>query len=201
MVAMLAFGGTFAYFTATTSAKSATLTTGKVSLKANDTVKFEQETGTIVPGDTLVKGDIAYTNDSTVDTYVAIVFKYTSENATTEQLAELKKAIAVNTNTTNWEETATGSGIFVYKKAAGDYKLAANTADALTFVSDGIKFSETYKENFKDGVSEATTSIENLTFTISFQAYAIQAKNIVEDAPTTAAAVWTAMNAQLNVTV
>ena len=196
MVAMLAFGGTFAYFTATTSEKSATLTTGKVSLTANSSVKFEQESGKVVPGDPIVTGDVAYTSDSTVDTYVAIVFNYTSEGATDDQLAELKKAIAITTENT-WEECGTTEGVYIYKSGES-YKLAGkDTTQNLDFVKGGIKFSKTYNENYADGVSDkAAKSIENITFTISFQAYSIQADNVTVTG-SDAESIWTAMKTVL----
>ena len=72
MVAMLAFGGTYAYFTANTSAKEAEFTTGKVML-TNSGGSFQVTADKVVPGDTIIDQAVSYTNGSDVNTYIAVV--------------------------------------------------------------------------------------------------------------------------------
>ena len=73
MVAMLAFGGTYAYFTATSATRSSEFHVGKVALTSTGT--FTSYTNkNVVPGDKVLEGSVSYINQSTVDTYVAVVF-------------------------------------------------------------------------------------------------------------------------------
>ena len=80
MVAMLAFGGTYAYFTATAKAKEVTgFKTGTVKL---DLVDFSLTQATVVPGDYIVgseqtAAEIKYTESSTTNTFVFIVIEMT----------------------------------------------------------------------------------------------------------------------------
>ena len=73
MVAMLAFGGTFAYFTATTTEKSGTATTGTVQLGENTMATLVADK--VVSGDSLFEsGSVQVTSKSNVDTWVFITF-------------------------------------------------------------------------------------------------------------------------------
>ena len=69
MVAMLAFGGTYAYFTATATGDSATFTTAKIVLTDNDIAFVEKDY--VLPTDELV-GAVTYTNASTVESIVVV---------------------------------------------------------------------------------------------------------------------------------
>ena len=74
MVAMLAFGGTYAYFTATATTKSTgEFTTGSIKLEANDEATFVSGLTNVVPGDALTTGPLTLTTTSAgTDSYIAI---------------------------------------------------------------------------------------------------------------------------------
>ena len=74
MVAMLAFGGTYAYFTATATKKTTgEFTTGSIKLEANDDATFETGLTNVVPGDKLTTGPLTLTTTSAgTDSYIAI---------------------------------------------------------------------------------------------------------------------------------
>ena len=80
MVAMLAFGGTYAYFTATATERSGSVTTGVIRLKSGGSVNSST---TAVYGDVIVK-EISFDNsDTTVQSYIFVTV--TSEGATNLQ--------------------------------------------------------------------------------------------------------------------
>ena len=75
MVAMLAFGGTFAYFTATSADKNTTVTLGYVSLTTDAATSLNITKTVAVPGDKLLdNAEVTLTNASTVSTYIFVSF-------------------------------------------------------------------------------------------------------------------------------
>lgn len=75
MVAMLAFGGTYAYFTASATGATQTAKMGHVKLGANGTLTATS--GNLVPGDTLFTGNVGFQNNSNVKTIVLAKFALT----------------------------------------------------------------------------------------------------------------------------
>ena len=72
MVAMLAFGGTYAYFTATAGEiKSDELTTARVKLGV-PTITTVANTTLLLPGQPITTAPISIANESNVDTYVFV---------------------------------------------------------------------------------------------------------------------------------
>ena len=186
MVAMLAFGGTFAYFTATTASQSMDVTTGKVVLTSNlagdGSVTFYSEDEAIVPGQPLVDGVVTFTNASTVDTYVAVKFTLTAtrdgkavEEAT---LTALKEAIGLELNA-NWVQGSTNKDVYVLKGSASSLRVTKEqhtsgvnfTENAITFVADN-----NYHEGSYDADNSTTkTDLENINLKIAITAYSVQA--------------------------
>ena len=85
MVAMLAFGGTYAYFTATTAQQSKSVVTGTVMLN-NSEFKLVADSVKVVPGMELMpaaeegeKNVIAVTNKSDVATYIFVTITLVAE--------------------------------------------------------------------------------------------------------------------------
>ena len=75
MVAMLAFGGTFAYFTATAGNKTGTVSTGTISIKSDkDTIEITKSN--ILPHESLLTADeaTAITYDTSEATRAQIVY-------------------------------------------------------------------------------------------------------------------------------
>ncbi|MBE7076612.1 MAG: hypothetical protein E7374_01825 [Clostridiales bacterium] len=81
MVAMMAFGGTYAYFTATATGGSRKFTTGTIRLGFDTPVKFElPEDAMILPGDVIVKDAIVLNTDgATAESYIAVNFEIDME--------------------------------------------------------------------------------------------------------------------------
>ena len=193
MVAMLAFGGTYAYFTAQVNTLATdTVTIGKVLLAENGAASFTVE-DTIVPKDIVIDGNISYTNSSTVDTYVAVVIelKIDSAPATIDQLEAL--GFTFTYEEANWATaTETGRLVFVYTKGDSDF-IVTSTDTTLNFTSADVTFDAS--EHSTDGVLPED-SIQGKVITMSVTAYQTQADNI-GDSLTSANAVWTAMKAAL----
>jgi len=72
MVAMLAFGGTYAYFTDTQSVGSQAFTTGKIDLTAGSVTQLQA--AKLMPGDTLTTTGSVSLSDDSDDAYVGLIY-------------------------------------------------------------------------------------------------------------------------------
>ena len=168
MVAMLAFGGTFAYFTATTTEKSATATTGTVKLSAN-TMATLNETG-IVSGSELIKsGKVQVTNASNVDTWIFVTFvaKFdgvgTAKTSAAECTAEGDYYLAVAGADNGWTKVTGETNVFGRKATAAETDLD---------VCSSIKF---YGYSQSTEAVDGAGSLMNKTITVTVSAKSIQA--------------------------
>ena len=83
IVALLAFGGSYAYFTAVTGElASSGLKTGKVTLTTEATSTIIKS-GTVMPGDALITGDVAYAYETTDENGQWISVRVTVTSAAT----------------------------------------------------------------------------------------------------------------------
>lgn len=166
MVAMLAFGGTFAYFTAqTTKVESGNLTTGTIMLK-NSSATFV--TGMVMPGQELLATDSKLAVDPTGSTAAQYVFVKIT-------IVKPKNATATVTptiNTAEWKDyntldTSVEAGTVYYKE------VAANVTSAIDFCTS-IKFEA--DANYVDGKAEGSTNvaIEGATISVTFESKSIQ---------------------------
>ena len=190
MVAMLAFGGTYAYFTAQTKTLNTNkLTIGTVKLVSDGTATIEA-TGTIVPGAKLISGNIGYTNSATVETLVAVVMsvKIGNDNLTLEEDETVAGKLATYgvtlSTTADWDAPQYNEtlGGFVYTLKS--YTLEDSTkAAAVQFTNKDVTFDanehRTETENSesvtagKDGAT-LTSSIQGKEITITITAYQSQ---------------------------
>ena len=165
MVAMLAFGGTFAYFTATTTEKSGTVTTGTVQLGENTMATLVADK--VVSGQEIFSASskVQVTSKSNVDTWVFITFSATMDGGTLvdsldEMDAEGEYYLEIS-QASGWDAVADHAGVL-------GRKVAANTATPID-VCTGIKF---------HGMSASTEStvgtIMNKTITVTITSEAIQ---------------------------
>ena len=170
MVAMLAFGGTYAYFTAQTTAVSPTTTTGRVQLGANSVATLTQQ---VVPGQELLSGDVTVTSNSTVDTYVFITFSASIEKAAGDDVNTAVPAAVTDTPDAEGEyklvaTPVTGWNLIADSTTVYYKKVTANTATPIT-VCSSIKF---------DGYSVSTESLKgslmDATITVTIDSSAIQ---------------------------
>ena len=166
MVAMLAFGGTFAYFTATTTEKSGTVTTGTVQLGENTMATLVADK--VVSGQEIFSADskVQVTSKSNVDTWVFITFSATMDGGTrVNSLGEMDadgEYYLDITQASGWEAVDGHAGVL-------GRKVTANTATPID-VCTGITFY---------GMSASTEStlgtIMNKTITVTITSEAIQA--------------------------
>ena len=166
MVAMLAFGGTFAYFTATTTEASDTATTGTVKLGAN-TIATLVDTN-VVSGQQLFGGSskVQVTSASNVDTYVFITF--TVSMSGTGNQVDSKDLIKVDgdycleyTTAEGWEEVPEHTGVLA--------KLVPADTTAPMDVCTGIKF-----YGMSNSTPDTTGSLMGQTITVTIKSEAIQ---------------------------
>ena len=163
MVAMLAFGGTFAYFTAKASDKSANVTMGHVRLAASGDA-FETVATGVMPGDKVAVGGVtltATTNDDEGE-WVAIKVTITGDKASD---------LAINTTSlgADWEETASNSGIFVYNK-----KLTST----VTVFAEGFQIATTVSDVWEEGKDASNSGIMNANVVVKVESRGIQASNV-----------------------
>ena len=167
MVAMLAFGGTFAYFTATTTEKSGTATTGTVQLGANTMATLVADK--VVSGQQLFDADskVQVTSQSNVDTWVFITFSATMDGGTLvdslgEMDAEGEYYLEIS-QASGWTPVDGHGGVLGRKVTAAE----ANTP---IDVCTGIKF-----YGMSASTESAVGTIMNKTITVTITSEAIQA--------------------------
>ena len=162
MVAMLAFGGTYAYFTAVaTPVTSGTVTMGKVQLSTTAASAFTATYANTMPGDTILGGGVTLSKEeSSEDIWVAVKIEISNE--------DLATALGISTALGDgWEESAT-AGIFV-KKA----KLSASE----TILSEGVELDKvSLEDTWTQGGNTDTLMGQTVTITVS--ARAMQGKNV-----------------------
>ena len=175
MVAMLAFGGTFAYFTATTTEKSGTVTTGTVQLGENTMATLVADK--VVSGQQIFSASskVQVTSKSNVDTWVFITFDAELDGGT--RVGNLGDIDGEGdyyldiTQASGWDAVTGHDGVLGRKVTAAE---AGTPIDVCT----GIKFY---------GMSASTEStlgtIMGKTITVTITSEAIQA--IGEDDGTT----------------
>ena len=181
MVAMLAFGGTYAYFTATSvDAKTGDMSTGKVVLGEIQGVTTLTKSN-VVSGDTLLNGtSVTVTNQSTVDTWLFVQVKAKLNNVdvtsylaqadgsdlTTPEASGLYLSVA-----TGWTEYADGWWGIAAGATATENVVFPVT---VTFYSN----SESTYDHDATGEKLSEGSQMNKKVELSFQAKSIQKANV-----------------------
>lgn len=191
MVAMVAFGATYAYFTATATAKSTTVKTGTVKLDATyDGTSFEANR-TVFPGDYLIGAKsgnamtVKVTTDDPNGNYVAVKISITGtkndEASTPLTLDDLTKETTTIASLLGDKWTAVGSdGVFVYTEGGATAKAVDNTTGAnLVVIGAGVIFDAT--DNWTQGATYSDAGLMGATINISVQAKSIQASNVTGD--------------------
>lgn len=199
MVAMLAFGGTFAYFTATATDRSGSAKTGYVKLSSNEAfAKIVKEK--IMPGDTiLAENAMTLTVDTTDDegNYVAVKFVITAvkSDGTTSIPTETLTSYGVTADSiladsgNGWYAASDdgNEGIYIWGSATG--KPVAVTPDSgttktLTINSNAFTLSTDVDDNWTqegpDGTlnTESDNGLMGATITFTLQAVSIQVANL-----------------------
>ncbi|MFQ6752645.1 MAG: hypothetical protein ACLRFL_03680 [Clostridia bacterium] len=183
MVAMLAFGGTYAYFTATaTTLTSEGLKTGYIKLTTDAEIANTFKT-TVLPGDEMLDADVTYTVDTT-DTQGNYVFvKVALSSTVTEVQTELAKIDLSTLNLgTGWKASST-AGVYYQENAVMDNGTAVIESSALVLPT-------TVTDNWDQGTpANSAGNLMDQPFTLTIQAKSIQVSN--QPAQTTAASLST----------
>lgn len=191
MVAMLAFGGTYAYFTATATKKTTgEFTTGSIKLESNDDATFVSGLTDVVPGDALTTGPLTLTTTSKgTDSYIAI--KVTIE-ATDDKGAplvldgtSLESAIGLlATEPTTGSTWVAGSGNYtnVFVLAATKTPTKVATAQTIKITDAALIFQadDDWNQTTADGSPDDYISDSKLmgaTLNITIEARSVQSDN------------------------
>ena len=194
MVAMLAFGGTYAYFTATATTKSTgEFTTGSIKLEANDDAIFVTGLKDVVPGDALTTGPLTLTTTSAgTDSYIAIkvTIKATDAKGAPLDLAGTSLASAIGLLATAPTTEYTGStwvagtdenytNVFVLAATTTPTAVATGQTikitDAALIFKGGDNWDQTKADGSADYISDS--KLMGATLNITIEARSVQSKN------------------------
>ena len=187
MVAMLAFGGTYAYFTATASEVKNTVTTGTVKLNANTMATLVSDK--VVSGSSLIDtGSVQVTSASNVDTYVFVTFSVTFDGAGNPK----KSAAECTTEGDYFLDVTQAAGWTPVSDETNVYGRLVTAAEANTpiDVCTGIRF-----YGYSQSTESTTGTLMNKTITITISSEAIQAIDEDGNGETNYASVDAAWNA------
>ena len=176
MVAMLAFGGTFAYFTATASNLAETkFGTAKVVLTNNEITAVSKDN--LLPKDELISA-IEYKDQSTVATHIFVVVTLKLDTGsetlpTDKKLTDLIELGLATSDFVSWGADTNGNAVAYYKKGNNT---AAGTATQYK-LSDGIKVKDITSDTTSTGSSDGYTlgDYQGVKFTLKIEARSIQA--------------------------
>ena len=188
MVAMLAFGGTYAYFTATASEKEATFTTGLVRLQGNDAT-FVSSVNDIVPGDALTSAAITLqTTSEGTNSYVAIRFTLTAGDAdltgtSIENVSEDMLSGTPYTDST-WEPAGEGYPN-VYILAATTTPTSVPSGATINITDEVLRFEA--DDDWDQDSTDSTHKLMDATITITIEARSVQVDNFASPSLTTIA--------------
>ena len=164
MVAMLAFGGTYAYFTATATGKSDTAQTGSVLLKNNVVTLVDTN---VVPGMELLKAEtnVSVVNDSNVATFIFVKFSVKGATDTATLTAQ------VGSDWTDYHtiDESVAEGTVYFNEAA------AVSTETTIVVTSSIKFDEKQDSVSLDGVENGNMS---QTITVTLESASIQQEGL-----------------------
>ena len=190
MVAMLAFGGTYAYFTATATTKSTgEFTTGSIKLEANDDATFVSGLTNVVPGDALTTGPLTLTTTSAgTDSYIAIkvTIEATDDNDAPLNLTgtSLESAIGLlATEPTTGSTWVAGSGNYtnVFVLAATTTPTKVATAQTIKITNAALIFQadDDWDQTTADagGNYISDSKLMGATLNITIEARSVQSDN------------------------
>ena len=196
MVAMLAFGGTYAYFTATATGGSVAFNTGYVKLNSNageafvlevdaDDVLFPHEECYILGSESTTSDVLAVTVDTDdAGNYVAVKFvvKINEPVATSQQLTDFGfTGLVINAD--NWiDGTTANDGIYFYNGGNKGTSVTAATSGEISVVAAGavvFNVSDEYiQDNDTDDSYTSEKSLMGAKISIEFEAHSIQSTGL-----------------------
>ena len=189
MVAMLAFGGTFAYFTATAEKKTTgEFTTGSIKLESNDDATFVAGLTNVQPGDALTTGALTLTPTSAgTDSYIAIRVTITatdSSDATLDlsgtSLASAAGLLAGAPVAGSTWVPASGTYPNVFVLAATKTPTAVTTGTLINITDGALTFvaGDNYDQSREDEEGYISDNkLMGATLSITIEARSVQSKN------------------------
>ena len=175
MVAMLAFGGTYAYFTAEAKDVTGTATTGYVRLTSNQDA-FKSIKTNVLPGDSLITGDIVIATVATTDgsgNYVAVKVTVTAEDKEGNDVTS-ELGFTTITPGEDWAETTSNSGIYYLAEAVDD-------EGEVKISSDSFKIPASVTDTSTEEDTNGGKNLMEAVITITVETRSIQASNIASD--------------------
>ena len=165
LVAVLGFGGTYAYFSANSDAYGNTFTTGHVTMTAPTEVTSVTADSLVVPGQPIIDKALSVGTKANVDSVLFAVVAATVTGTGTDisigNTAEDEIKLAVDAGWTPLTTTTTGTTVYVYGTTNGVFKDAAITTDnAKPFTANPIYLDKEVK-------GEKNMDVE-VTLTITF---------------------------------
>ena len=189
MVAMLAFGGTFAYFTATAEKKTTgEFTTGSIKLESNDDATFVAGLTNVQPGDALTTGALTLTPTSAgTDSYIAIRVTITATDSSDAPLdlseTSLASAAGLLAGTpvagSTWVP-ASGTYPNVFVLAATKTPTAVTTGTLINITDGALTFvaGDNYDQSREDEEGYISDNkLMGATLSITIEARSVQSKN------------------------
>ena len=182
MVAMLAFGGTFAYFTANAGNKSGTITTGKIKLTTTaESVTLTGNTKALLPGEK-VKSTITYADGSDRGTWVFFKIDTAALPADQFELTEVKiggETVAKSTET-NYTD------VYVYENSQANTGADKDTrSDVVKSAELVVTFTVTFLAKTPNGDNDANMS---KTYSLTISACSVQHAGLDQKAALAASA-------------
>lgn len=190
MVAMLAFGGTYAYFTATATKKTTgEFTTGSIKLESNDDATFVSGLTNVVPGDALTTGPLTLTTTSAgTDSYIAIkvTIEATDDNDAPLDLTDTSLESAIGllaTEPTTGSTWVAGTGNYtnVFVLAATKTPTKVATAQTIKITDAALIFQadDDWNQTTADGSGDyiSDSKLMGATLNITIEARSVQSDN------------------------
>ena len=193
MVAMLAFGGTFAYFTAEANDATGTTTVGTVEISTGASATIAEATDFAVPGSTIYENQsVKLTNTSTVDIYVFAklsaqidgkdLFVRTGTDPTYTYASAISAELGSAVTAERWEAVTGHDGVYGYLVESNKTPTAiANFVFTVTLNKnieehhneDGFDSNNIYTDKAGTAYNQA---LEGKTITVTVTFDAIQAE-------------------------
>ena len=171
MVAMLAFGGTFAYFTATATTRSGEVTTGYIKLSSGTDLVVAAED--VLPGDKILTHGVtltpAYTGDAGEYVIVKIAVAVKAKDGTSKTLADL--GIDSLNLGTGW--VSLGDDLYMY----GTNATTPTAMTTATQILGEMTLPTSVADNWTQDETASDNKLMEATLTLTINARGLQAEN------------------------
>lgn len=173
LVAVLAFGGTYAYFTSATEKAEGTFKTGKVQISSEAATIVIDKEG-VVPGAPIVDEAITLAADVNVKTIIIAVMKLTTAGD-----IEAEHITFETSKTDAWGEVTLDAA----EADSRAFVLGSGTTWYISAADDSISFTDgkIYLDNQVTSGTTTTYANQNVDITMEITFYAVQYDYLTED--------------------